>query len=633
MKSKIVGARIVPVAIALLITIVALAVAREPTGPVTTAERQQVELEIARSGITSRLEAALGDDFGGIWMEPSTARLHVGVPSAASRRSAEATASRAGVAEIVTETPVRSTWAELKAAQQRWAERMADLFDRAEVVTALRAQYNALEVESGSAVPNSRRAALERAAALDDVNVLVRTGESTHFRVEEQARCAAFVQDKATCDPTMVAGVTIVNEDKTELCTAGPVVMPTSAANAALATERRILTSGHCIDPNGTKNWSAYEKSSGKLELIGLAGSFVNNHVADIGLIEIDPMSKWRQAGFTPVNPTIAQWNSKAENTPIPVIGEREPFEGAETCISGQSSGKKCGKVVAVGKTFVGISNMTEVNVVTERGDSGAPWYAKEYAEAGGGLVEGVHRGRNEANATAIFEPLKYGLEKLKEEKGADYVLVTTGNEERRHPVATADKYPATASAKGSSEDLFTAFGSSIKCTESEYDGELSKASASFELAPTYKACTGPGGLPVLATSNGCKYRFNLKEETAEAQFSTEVDLVCPAGAAGLQFHLYLNHTNLTSNVSMCTFTIPPQTGLKSATLKNSGNNILLEKASVEGIKVKVHRNNVFCVSSGTENETSSGIYHINKAATLSGTSGGGSVKIDIGGA
>jgi hypothetical protein len=435
MNSKIAGIHIASIATAIAVISAAIAYAQAPTEPSIAAQRGQVELEIARTGITSSLEAALGDDFGGIWMDPSTAQLHVGVPSVASRRSAEAAASRAGVAGIVTETPVRSTWAELKSAQRQWAERMADLFDRAEVVTSLRARYNALEVELGSAVPGSRRAALERTAALDDVNVLIRTGESSHFRVEEQARCATFVPDKAMCNPTMVAGVTIVHETETTTpCTAGPTVMPTSAANAALATERRILTAGHCIDPNGTKKWFAYEKTSGKLEFVGLAGSFVNNHVADIGLIQIDPMSKWRQAGFTPVNPTIAQWSTKAENEPIPVIGEREPFEGAETCISGQSSGKLCGKVVATGKTFADISNMAEVNVTTKQGDSGAPWYAKEYAEAGGGLVEGVHRGRNASNNTAIFEPLKYGLEKLKSEKGADYILVTTANEERVHP-------------------------------------------------------------------------------------------------------------------------------------------------------------------------------------------------------
>lgn len=435
MKSKIVGIRIASVAITAVVIATAFADAQGPAGPATAAERRQAELEIARSGITSRLEAALGDDFGGLWLEPSTARLHVGVPSADSRRGAEAAASRAGVDEIVVETPVSSTWAELKAAQRRWAERMADLFDRAEVVTSLRAQYNALEVELGATVPDSRRVALERAAALEDVNVLIRTGESSHFGVEKQARCATFAADKAMCDPTIVAGVTIVHEDETKVpCTAGPTVMPTDASTAGLATERRILTAGHCIDPNGTKKWFAFEKTSTKLELLNIAGHYLNNHVADIGLIGIDPMSKWRQAGFTPVNPTIAMWNNKAENEPIPVIGEREPFEGAETCISGQSSGKLCGKVIAVGKTFASISNMTEVNVTTKPGDSGAPWYAKEYAETGGGLIEGVHVGRNEANNNATFEPLKYGLEKLKKEKGAEYELVTTANEERVHP-------------------------------------------------------------------------------------------------------------------------------------------------------------------------------------------------------
>lgn len=635
MKSKIVGISIVPIAIALVVTAAGFAGAQRPAGAATTAERQQAQLEIARSRVTSRLEAALGDDFGGIWLDPSTAQLHVGVPSAESRHSAEAAASDAGVAGIVTETPVRSTWTELKAAQHRWAERMADLFDRAEVVTSLRAQYNALEVELGSAVPDSRRVALERAAALDDANVLVRTGQSKHFRVEDQKRCATFVSGSAKCDPTIVAGVSLVHDKEAKAaCTAGPTIIPKDASSAALATDRRILTAGHCIAA-GMNSWYAYyRKIEPEKQLIGLASFYLSGHIADIGIISMDPMSKWRQAGFTPVNPAIAQWNNKAETDPIPVIGEREPFENAETCISGQISGKLCGKVVAVGKTFKDKSNMAEVNVNTQPGDSGAPWYAKEYAEAGGGLVEGVHTGVNESNNTAVFQPLKIGLEKLKEQTGADYELLTTTNEERRHPVATAPKYPTTASAKGASEDLFTAFGSTIKCTESEYDGELSKASASIEVTPTYKSCTGPAGLPVLATANGCKYKFNLKEEVAEGQFSSEVDLVCPVGEPGLQFHMYTSHTNLTSNISMCTVTIPPQTGLKSVTLKNSGNNVVIEKATIESIKVKMHRNSILCSAGpGTEVETSSGVYDLNKAATLAGTSGGESVKIDIGGA
>lgn len=635
MKSKIAGIPIAPIAIALFVTAVALADAQGPDGPATAAERQQAQLEIARSGVTSRLEAALGDDFGGIWLDPSTAQLHVGVPSAESRRSAEVAASAAGVAGIVAETPVRSTWTELKAAQHRWAERMADLFDRAEVATALRAQYNALEVELGSAVPASRRVSLERAAAIDGVNVLVTTGQSEHYREEKQKRCATFVSDNAKCDPTIVAGVSIVHQNETKTpCTAGPAVMPKDASSAFLATERRILTAGHCIT-TGMNSWNAYNrKSEPELQLIGLASFSVNDHSGDIGMITFDPMSIWRQAGFTPVNPAIAQWDKKAETEPIPVIGEREPFENAETCISGQTSGKLCGKVVAVGVTLKNASNMAEVNVTTQGGDSGAPWYAKEYAEAGGGLVEGVHSGLNSGTNTAIFEPLKIGLELLKKASGNDYELLTTANEERKHPKAiTADKYPTTAQGKGSA-GLFTAFGSSVKCAESEFDGVISEEATSIELTPVYTGCTAIAGLTATVTNNGCKYRFTLQEKVTEGQYKATTDVVCPEGKAGIEMHVYLNKEAHTSGTDFCKVTVPPQTGLNSVTLTNSSGKIVLDSGTIEGVKIKIHRINKLLCPGGpaTENETTSGAYDIESPVTLAGTSGGTAVEMDLAG-
>jgi hypothetical protein len=627
----------VAITVALAVTAVTAVASLGPAaGAITTAERQEAEFEIADSGIVTRLEAALGDSFGGVWLEPSTGQLHVGVPTAASRRSAEVAADRAGVAGIVVETPVTSAWAELEAAQDRWAKRLADLFERAEVTTGLRAQYNALEVELGASVPDSRRVAVERAAAADSVNVRIAVSQSDHFRVREQARCVAWAPGKANCNPTIVAGVTIVHENETGTpCTAGPAVMPVDASSAATATERRILTAGHCIDPNGKKKWFAYNKNDpGSIE-IGSASYYLNEHVADIGVIWIEPMSSWLQVGFTRVNPTIALWNAKNESDPIPVYGERVPFENAETCISGQSSGTVCGKILVPKKTIKNAADLAEVNIgVTKVGDSGAPWYAKDYAESGAGLVEGVHVGLNSGTGKAIFQPLKIGLERLKEKKGAEYELVTVANEERRHPVPTAGKYPSTTSGKGTeTADEFTAFGSAVKCSENEFDGELTEASTALELTPTYKTCA-ISSLPVTFTNNGCKYKFTPKEETAEGQFSSAADVVCPAEKAGLQFDVYASHANQTSGTVMCTLTMLPQTGLKSGTLKNSGSNLVLEKATIEAVKMKLHRNSFFCpLGSGTVAETSSGVYDLNKAVTLSGTSGGEAVKLDIGGA
>jgi hypothetical protein len=622
--SRIVMAGVIALAVAAIAYIDAQS---SVAGEVSATERQQAEAEIARTRAVTKLEAALGDAFGGVWFEPSTGQLHVGVTSPASRRNAEAVAEQAGVAGIVAETPVRSSWAQLEVAQERWARRLADLFDRAEAATSLRPKYNAIEVQLGSEVQASSRAEIEKEAAAEGANVLVEVSPREHLRVIEQARCNEFAANKAYCDPTIVAGVTIIHEDETtEPCTAGPVVLPVDRSTAAKATERLLLTAGHCI-ATGLKKWFSFNKKPTKLE-IGAAGSYLNGHAGDIGVIKIDNPGSWSQAGFIPVVPTIAPWNKELPE-PFPVLYEQDPTEGLETCISGQTSGRLCGKVLKVKQTFANASRIAEVNVTTKGGDSGAPWYSKTFAETSYGVVEGVHVGLNGGNAA--FQELSGGLEALKKSKGLDLELLTLSNEERRHPVATAKKYPATISGKTApSEELFTAFGTTVKCTESEFHGELTQISTSIEVQPTYKGCTGVGGIPVVATSNECKAKFTLKEEVAAGQFKAGVDVVCPGGKPGIQLLLYASHTTQTSGTVMCTVTVPPQTGLGTATLTNSGENIVVDKGTIEGVKVKIHRNGV-CPSSGTENETAAGVFH-NDAVTLSGTNEGSAVKIDIGG-
>jgi hypothetical protein len=131
----------------------------------------EVEVAIARTNVAAQMETALGDDFGGVWFEPSIARLHVGVTSSASRRSAEAVAVKTGLSEVVTETQVGSTWPQLVAAQERWGRRLADLFKRGLVKTWISAQDNAVGVELASTVPQATRAELEREASAEEHNL------------------------------------------------------------------------------------------------------------------------------------------------------------------------------------------------------------------------------------------------------------------------------------------------------------------------------------------------------------------------------------------------------------------------------------------------------------------------------
>src|SRR4029450_14141290 len=101
MKStKVGGSRIVVFAIVLSVSAAAYADAQgSASGEGGVTKRTAAEAEVARTGVVSRLRDALGSAFGGVWFEPSTARLHVGVTSVASRRGAEAVAGQAGGAE------------------------------------------------------------------------------------------------------------------------------------------------------------------------------------------------------------------------------------------------------------------------------------------------------------------------------------------------------------------------------------------------------------------------------------------------------------------------------------------------------------------------------------------------------
>lgn len=600
--------------------------AADPASPSRVSE---VEAEVARANLRGRIEAALGDAFGGIWFEPSTAQVHVGVTSAATRQLAEGVAARAGLSEVVTEDPVDSTWGQLDAAHERLDRHLGDLFAHGEVSTSIAPDLNAVKVELGSAVPHRRRVDLNEEASAAGVGVAISTAATPRIRLIPQGRCVKFAPGKANCDKPIVAGVTIQGPNG-GLCSAGPAAILQDLSTAAKSTATYILTAGHCIGLEGGvgKEWSAYDKNGAKPLPIGKSVEVLYGKAVeyDVGVIKVDNPGNWVNAGDTPVNPGIAYWDTKNEVDPVAITSQGEkPIQMTKLCVSGQSSGTSCGGTVAGEDTTITRPDGSKVKELIEmkgfttaEGTSGAPWFRENSGE-----VYGTHVGVKESNGNKVFQLLSVSFAQLP----TKYQLLTTANEKRKHPVMTASKYPTSISAKGGAAE-FTAFGSTIKCNGSSFSGELKEPAKSVELTPSYEGCTGISGLPVLATSNECKYKFSLTEEVAEGHHNASMDVVCPGGQPGLQFHVYLSHANLTSKISFCTLTVPPQTGLKTITLTNSGNNILVDPGTVEGVKVKLHRTNFFCPSSGTEPETASGIYHIKEGLTASG---GEAVKLDIG--
>jgi len=384
--------------------------ATEPAGPLFAAQiaaltsegissqRAQEEIEVeegvARADLASKLEAALGGSFGGTWYEPEEAQFHVGVTSPGGRRLAEEVAEQVGLASEVTETPVRSTLAELRLAHAQWHHRLAALFDREEVGTSLRPGRNAVVVKLGSSVPAAERAELEREAAAADVNIKVKQVSYPKLRVvPEVGRCKTWAANKAYCDPTITSGVTIISGNGASIATAGPIVIQKDLGHET--TETFLLTAGHAVEKGGglKSKWFAYSKNGTKEEIGKAVAMLAPNqkNLADVGVIRIENPF-WKGAALTPVLPQIAPWEG-ADPEPFSVEKTALPEEGALTCISGQTTGTHCGTI----ESIEGISGkyLKELAVVkavtpTNKGDSGGPWYSEKEKQ----VVEGIHTGK-----------------------------------------------------------------------------------------------------------------------------------------------------------------------------------------------------------------------------------------------
>jgi hypothetical protein len=389
-----------------------------------------VQGDIARTKIVRKLLDA-PNAFGGVWFESSIGQMHVGVTSPVSRRAVELLVLREDLKGEVVATPVRSTWAQLSATQNRWNRKLALLFARAQVETALAPQFNAVSITLSSSVPERERAELELEASTSDVSVLVSTSRYPQLRLipDAETKCNLFQAntDEAYCDKPITPGVTIESRNKRALCTAGPLTVPVNNKSRTY-----LLTAGHCIQKGlGRAKWFAWDTAGGARKEIGQAAQqFVNGLAGDAGAINVNRPGLWSEAGNTPVFAVTAEW-AKALEKSYPVKGERSPMVGASNCVEGQTSGGTCGKIKAVGVTFGGRSGLVEEegDVVTAPGDSGGPVIAETKGEY---LVEGFHIDKNTSN-NALWEPLETALTLL---NTLNLELLTPSNEARPAPSA-----------------------------------------------------------------------------------------------------------------------------------------------------------------------------------------------------
>ena len=551
-----------------------------------SAPAREAEAAIARTNLAGRIEAALGRDFAGIWFEPVTGRMHVGVTSTESRRRSEVAAERVGLAEIVVETPVRSTWAQLEAAQERWSHHLGDLLDRVEFSTSLGPDTNSVQIELGSAVPRSTRAAVEREATSDRVDVLVSTARQPRLLITTHARCKAFKTIMADCNPTIVSGVTIDPTGISNTCTAGPVAIPTDRTTKAKATETYLLTAGHCIKNYGGvgKEWNAASNEKVPIHAeIGKAVALLHGgtSASDLGVIEVTTKF-WAEAKDPPVSPKIAEWKAAEETNPFAVVKLTPPVKTTQACYSGQASGTGCGEIVETGLTRLTESGATVEKLVKVKldtgvkaipGDSGAPWFSKSAP----GSVQGIHIGgeTNKAGESfAFFQPLGFSLEKLSQEE-MSLELLTTKNEKRHDPVFWAATSPATIDGEATTVQVFQRSGRTVECEEATYESTAESDVTTLTISPTFSKCTASvvgAEFPATVKMNGCNYllHFEASEVGGADAFSALADHKCPAGKE-IEIDVYANHSNHTAGTVTCRYSLGESgnQGLSTVSLTN----------------------------------------------------------------
>lgn len=380
--------------------------------------RESLELQdkVSETQFANHVESALGDSFAGVWFAPEAAKFHVGVTSVADEQAVGRLAAQAGLGQQVVITPVRSTWAQLLAAQQQWSKRLANLFAHEEVMTAIDAQNNSLSVTLSSSVPERERTALEREAAAASTNVSVETTSSSQLVMKPEAKPTCekvFNSGSAFCETTLTSGIGWSCRRKAgeNICdtteTAGVVAQCTAGPMLIKGTETYMLTAGHCFgekSPEGeplkpqeikVKVSSATPKEPLVQKEIGKEGSWFENKERDVAEVKINPGGVWTEALPNPVPAYIAEWGQVPEK-PHEVTGPEASVEGQANCHEGMTSGERCGVVGNTNAEFAGTKGLVEDTGCSEGGDSGGPWFRRDIISGEEFVVwmQGTHVGK-----------------------------------------------------------------------------------------------------------------------------------------------------------------------------------------------------------------------------------------------
>lgn len=334
-------------------------------------------------GLSKRLQSILGDRFGGVWIQPATGRLAVGVvgnrsPAAAAVSSA---ATVCGVGDAVDTVTVAHSQKEINAASTWLGERIA-----AVNATAPNALGSYSDVSASTVTLTlPRQGGLTATQSQLVVDAQRRYGTLLRTQLDDTAVAPAQC-GRLTCTPPLRAGVQIKNPSAS--CTLG-FLARSNSDNKLYA-----FTAGHChYDSSRTSNWTS--QFDGADHVIGKVHNYVYGNLGDAAIIAVNNPAPYPQGWGPRAWVLVHSSADTAHNESYPIRAYDSPVLNSRVCKTGYAGGTDCGTYYQqdVTATYTNDDGTKTTMVALQRanfcvypGDSGGPVYANNTAY---GLVSG----------------------------------------------------------------------------------------------------------------------------------------------------------------------------------------------------------------------------------------------------
>jgi Trypsin len=314
------------------------------------------------------LRVALGSRYGGLWIGRTDDRIKVGLVGAAT--DLRSYTVRRGLVDATDTVPVRYSASFLTAASD-WLGAQVVRVNQG----APRPMGSGLLLDDRNVVellvpPAGRMTAAQR--ALVDA-AKRRYGGALQLSPSDWPILGGAC-GFPNCDAPLRGGIKIYNGGGG--CTSGFI------ARSQVDSTMYVITAGHCIFALGGDEWTAFQPKTGQQHVIGRAWNNKLDSTGDMAILRIN-------------NPAVTTgWNPKpwvyvrasattVEDPDYYISDDGGQGMNERICMTGATSGTRCGKVTGLNQTVpytvagitVTVEHLGRANVGGGLGDSGGPMY------------------------------------------------------------------------------------------------------------------------------------------------------------------------------------------------------------------------------------------------------------------